>query len=172
MSYYYLESHDDDNRPLLDPPDHVSWRTAMKLAVTPWAGGEFFSRNDAVFDYEYTWSLQIFSSKAVDLISLLGPQDFLEWIPVPVKHLNGIETHHFLMRFLRPLDILDEAKTLRDPSGGVVRPVLDEGKCEGLHLFSWNPDSTRTFVSEDLRRLVKENKLTGFNFSKVASTLS
>lgn len=112
-------------------------------------------------------SVPLFQGEAIDKLKpLIG--DSIEILPI-----NVAEKDYKIINVIKVLDCIDydNAEVKRLPSGGVLRFLkyaFQKDVVENEHIFRIKEKpGSRLFVSDDFKKVVEENNLTGFKFELV-----
>jgi hypothetical protein len=123
-----------------------------------------------ILDYMYCLGIHIFTPRLKELFeSVLGPEDSIEWLPMATRSEDGIVQPSWAMRLTGFPDVIHRELSTFAPDGGVVVPVIDRSKVNGLNVFSDTIYDPTFWVSDKLRRAVRAAKFTGIKFEGTRS---
>ncbi len=103
------------------------------------------------------------------LLSFIGDNDNIEFLPVPAKSKEYGDRIYFIMHFKIIYDVIDTENTVYVPGTNIVIKVrIDQEKAKGLKVFNSRPAINDIIVSEDVYQAIKRNKFdTGLEFMLV-----
>ena len=86
--------------------------------------------------------------------------DRIQWLDAIVGDEKGKEHIYFVMHLPEPHDVLDQTLTTHSKRGSVIRPAISVKLAEPYNIFRFAGDSFRFYLSDSMRKVIKEANCT------------
>ena len=164
--FFIIESEDYDDVPygfaFSDPS--ISPKEIKKVDKDLWKPIEMELRDGEFADFLVNdLDIPLFSEKLKNLTdSFVIDSDYISWFPIIVKNTRQINTYYFC-KINTYCECIDFDKSFKD--GEMIKiPYFIKDKIKNI--FRMQIDSDYLFVSEDLKKAIIDNQITGLDFAK------
>lgn len=176
MKYYSISEIDDDTMPVHFKDGELPFskdklEDGFNLKVKPSVPTIYLDDDVVLKDWASVF-IPVISKRFLDLI-LQSNSTGLEYFPVNLVDKKGVAHEYFVLNYIPVLEhamdkksskiIKYKSKLLKDY---VAVPSIIEKATKGLDIFRLEEVNMSIFVTDNLRKVLKKNKITGIDFDK------
>lgn len=174
MKYYSIGVVDDDTMPVHFKKGELPYPVSeledgMKLKCKPETPTIYLDKDVVLKDWASV-TLPVVSKKLLDLI-LQSNSEGLEYFQVNLIDKNGISHEYYVLNYIPVLKHAMDKKsskilkhTCRLLKDYVVIPSIIEKSTKGLDIFRLKETGFSIFLTDDLRKVLERNKITGIDY--------
>lgn len=176
MKFYSIAVIDDDTMPVHFkdgelPYPETELRNGVKLKIKPSIPTIYLDDDVVLKDWASVF-IPVISKRFLDLI-LQSNSTGLEYFPVNLVDKKGVTHEYFVLNYIPVLEHAMDKKSskviksfCRRIPDYIAIPSIIEKETKGLDIFRLKETRFSIFVTDNLRKILKKNKITGIDFDK------